>query len=124
LRLVVGATPEGDGPIARDTFAAAAMMARDPDVSPARTFRMSLAAPHLSRPALTAREAPDAWTLALRFEGRPRTLDGPGNFAIDAEGNLWVGNNYAYSRESRQPACGSEVLSRFTPTGRTYPGSP
>ncbi len=51
-------------------------------------------------------------------------MDGPGNFSIDAEGNLWVANNYAYSRQSRQPACGSDKIFRFTPTGQTYPGSP
>jgi hypothetical protein len=124
LKLLIFAGGSGDEPIPRDTLAAAMEIARNPSRRIARTFRMSLAAPHLYRPALGAREAPDAWTLALRFEGNPRSLDGPGNFAIDAEGNLWVGNNYAYSRKSRQPACGSEELARFTPTGQTYPGSP
>ena len=47
LRLVVGATPEGDGPIARDTFAAAAMIARNP----ARLARPDL-------PPLARRPAP------------------------------------------------------------------
>src|SRR5580693_3926939 len=51
-------------------------------------------------------------------------MDGPGNFSIDPEGNLWVANNYAYSRQSRQPACGSDKMFRFTPTGQTYPGAP
>jgi hypothetical protein len=69
-------------------------------------------------------ERPDAWTLALRFEGRPRGMDGPGNFAIDAQGNLWVANNYEYSRKSRQPTCFGRQLFRFTPTGRYFPGSP
>jgi streptogramin lyase len=115
------------GQQSRDTLEAVANVARYPWHGVRDLYKLSLAA--LGRrgtwqPALGSGEAPDAWTLALRFEGNPRTLDGPGNFAIDAEGNLWVGNNYIYSRKSRQPACGSEVLSRFTPTGQTYPGSP
>jgi hypothetical protein len=87
-------------------------------------YRLSLAAAHRRgtwSPALAQGEAPDAWTIALRFEGDPPGLDGPGNFAIDAEGNIWVANNYAYSRESRKPACGGDELFRFTPTGQTYP---
>ena len=51
-------------------------------------------------------------------------MDGPGNFAIDAKGSLWVGNNYEYSRESTNPSCFGKELIRFTPTGSTYPGSP
>jgi streptogramin lyase len=115
------------GAPARDTLEAVANVARYPWHGVRDLYKLSLAAAHLRgtwQPALGSGEAPDAWTLALRFEGSPKTLDGPGNFAIDAEGNIWVGNNYAYSRKSRQPACGSEVLSRFTPTGQTYPGSP
>jgi sugar lactone lactonase YvrE len=114
------------GPPAADTLAAVVNIARYPWHDVGGLFGLVLGAqvgPHWG-PALGAGEAPDAWTLALRFEGEPKTLDGPGNFAIDAEGNLWVANNYAYSRRSRQPACVSKVLSRFTPTGQTYPGSP
>jgi hypothetical protein len=120
-------TRASGGEPSRDTLEAVANVARYPWHGVRDLYKLSLAAAHRRgtwQPALGSGEAPDAWTLALRFEGNPRTLDGPGNFAIDAEGNLWVGNNYAYSRKSRQPACGSEVLSRFTPTGQTYPGSP
>jgi sugar lactone lactonase YvrE len=126
VRLLSKARAPGGAP-AHDTLAATVNIARYPWHDVRGLYRLSLAAAHRRgtwQPALGSGEAPDAWTLALRFEGDPRTLDGPGNFAIDAEGNLWVGNNYAYSRKSRQPACGSEVLSRFTPTGQTYPGSP
>jgi hypothetical protein len=111
----------------QDTLAAAVNIARYPWHDVRGLYKLSLAAGHRSdawQPSLGAGEAPDAWTLALRFEGDPPGMDGPGNFSIDAEGNLWVGNNYAYSRKSRQPACGSEKLFRFTPTGQTYPGSP
>jgi sugar lactone lactonase YvrE len=125
-RLLSKAREPGGAP-ATDTLEAVTNIARYPWHDARGLYKLSLAAAERRgtwQPSLGDGEAPDAWTLALRFEGNPRTLDGPGNFAIDAEGNLWVGNNYAYSRQSRQPACGSEVLSRFTPTGQTYPGSP
>jgi hypothetical protein len=123
--LLLHAGTPGGAPAA-DTLAAVVNIARYPWHNARALYKLSLGAKvrRSWQPALAAGEAPDAWTLALRFEGDPKTLDGPGNFAIDAEGNLWVANNYAYSRRSRQPACGSKVLSRFTPTGQTYPGSP
>jgi sugar lactone lactonase YvrE len=112
---------------AQDTLSAVVDIARYPWHDVRGLYKLSLAARHRRgtwQPSLGSGEAPDAWTLALRFEGDPPGMDGPGNFAIDAEGNLWVGNNYAYSRRSRRPACGSEKLFRFSPTGQTYPGSP
>jgi len=124
-RLLAEAGTPGGAPAA-DTLAAAANIARAPWHNVGDLYRLARGehARGPWQPSLGSSERPDAWTLALRFEGAPRTLDGPGNFAIDAEGNLWVGNNYAYSRRSRRPACGGQVLSRFTPTGQTYPGSP
>ncbi len=109
---------------AGDTLTAATNLARYPWRNVRALFRLSLRSAPRYTPALAPGRQPDAWTLALRFEGSPRGLDGPGNFAIDAEGNLWVGNNYEYSRESRQPSCFGTKLFRFTPTGQTYPGSP
>jgi sugar lactone lactonase YvrE len=125
-RLLSEARTPGGAP-ATDTLDAATNIARYPWHDARGLYRLALAAAARRgtwQPALGDGEAPDAWTLALRFEGSPRVLDGPGNFAIDKEGNLWVANNYDYSRKSRQPACGSEDLARFTPTGQTYPGSP
>lgn len=107
-----------------DTLEAAVAMARYPWHNSRALFGLSLRARGLFKPALDPRRQPDAWTLALRFEGSPRGLDGPGNFAIDHRGSLWVGNNYEYSRRSRQPTCFGRALFRFTPTGRTYSGSP
>jgi hypothetical protein len=126
VRLLSKARAPGGTP-AQDTLSAAVNIARYPWHDVRGLYRLSLAAAHRRgtwSPALATGEAPDAWTLALRFEGDRPGLDGPGNFSIDAEGNIWVANNYAYSRESRKPACGSEKLFRFTPTGQTYPGSP
>jgi hypothetical protein len=107
-----------------DTLEAVATIARYPWHDAAGLAKLARVARPLWSPVLAPGESSDAWTLALRFEGTPPGLDGPGNFAIDGGGNLWVANNYAYSRDSRKPACGSGKLFRFTPTGQTYPGSP
>jgi hypothetical protein len=68
--------------------------------------------------------APDAWTLALRFDGDGQSLSGPGNFAIDYKGDLWVSNNYQFSADVHTPVCGSDKVFEFSPTGQmtTYQG--
>ncbi|WP_300590681.1 hypothetical protein, partial [Microbacterium sp.] len=76
-----------------DTFRAFAQIARDPSAAPSELYDLSLTVAG-DRPGLMA--APAAWTLALRFDGDGQTLDGPGNFAIDPDGNIWVNNNYEY----------------------------
>jgi hypothetical protein len=125
-RLLSKARTPGGAP-ARDTLAAVVNIARNPWHDVRGLYKLALTAAARRgtwQPSLGSGEAPDAWTLALSFEGSPPGLDGPGNFTIDPEGNLWVANNYAYSRRSRQPACASDKVFRFTPTGQTYPGSP
>src|SRR5687767_11790286 len=50
-------------------------------------------------------------------------MNGPGNFAIDREGFLWVSDNY----EPAPPfelACAGERLLKFYPWGESFPGSP
>ncbi|MBS1845773.1 MAG: hypothetical protein JST53_15255 [Actinobacteria bacterium] len=123
-RLLSLAGAPGDHAPAVDTLEAVANVARYPWHDVAGLTKLARLAPPLWSPVLGAGEAPGAWTLALRFEGDPPGMDGPGNFAIDAEGNIWVANNYAYDRRPKVPACGSDKLFRFTPTGQTYPGSP
>ncbi len=114
----------GGGPAA-DTLTAAVDLARYPWHNAKGLFRLSLHSKRRFKPALARGSRPAAWTLALRFEGGvPRGLDGPGNLAVDAEGGIWVGNNYEYSRNSKNPTCFGRALFRFTPTGRYYPGSP
>jgi DNA-binding beta-propeller fold protein YncE len=114
----------GGGPAA-DTLTAIVDLARYPWHNTKGLFKLSLRAKARFKPALARGARPAAWTLALRFEGgRPRGLDGPGNFAIDAEGGIWVGNNYEYSRVLKRSTCFGRSLFRFTPTGRYYPGSP
>jgi hypothetical protein len=116
----------GHGPAA-DTLAALRNIARNPWHDVHGLYELAQTAGHKGGaigPSLGKNEEPDAWTLALSFEGSPPGLDGPGNFAIDGGGNLWVANNYAYDRRPKVPACSSDKLFRFTPTGQTYPGSP
>ena len=110
------------GAAAGDTLAAATNLARYPWHASEALFKLSRRLRARYRPVL--HKKPAAWTLALRFEGSPRAMDGPGNFAIDGRGTLWVGNNYEYSRESSEPSCFGRELLRYTPTGQTYPGSP
>ena len=78
-----------------------------------------------------ARELPpDAWVLILRFTGTNSSvqsaddlMNGPGAFAIDEEGYLWVNDNYE-PKAADQIACTGHRLLKFFPWGENYPGSP
>jgi len=107
-----------------NTLEAMVAIARYPWHNVRGLFGLSRLARPVFGPYLGRGERPDAWTLALRFEGVPRTMNGPGNIAIDAKGSLWVINNYEYTRNPIGNPCAGEQLLRFTPTGRGYPGSP
>ncbi len=87
-------------------------------------FKFARSAPAPYEPALGSGERPDGWTLALRFDGDGTSLDGPGNFAIDRRGNLWVNNNYNYGADPQVPQCASNELFKFTPDGRFASRSP
>ena len=50
-------------------------------------------------------------------------MNGPGNFVMDHEGDMWVSNNYTYA-PAGSLACASNVVLRFTPDGHYHPGSP
>jgi hypothetical protein len=98
-----------------DAFRALAEVARNPAVAdPERLFLLGR---RVRVPGGTLDQTPAAWTLALRFDGDGRSLSGPGNFAIDRDGNLWVNNNYEYARNVKLGMCGSDELFKFTPTG-------
>ncbi len=112
------------GPRPRSVLAAVAAIARNPWHNVNRLFALARGARQAYVPALTASQRPTAWTLALRFDGDGRTMNGPGNMAIDARGNIWVTGNYTYSRNPLAPVCGSPYVFKFTPTGRYVTGSP
>lgn len=99
-----------------DTFRAFASIARAPGTDPARVFSLTgVVALPAELPVLTS--PPAAWTLAVRFDGDGQSLGGPGNFAIDHEGNIWVNNNYQYAADPNMPVCDSDKLFRVSPTG-------
>jgi hypothetical protein len=114
--------PRGLAP--QGTLAAVAAIARNPWHDVGGLFDLARSGPAPYQPALGRHGRPDAWILALRFFGDGRSLNGPGNSAIDARGNVWVTNNYTYSRDPTAPVCGSRSFMKFTPTGRYAPGSP
>lgn len=114
------ATASSRGQVADDTFEALDQLVVEPALDAAGVFAAAQAPPASYAPALTA--APVAWTVALRFAGDGASMNGPGNFAVDHEGTLWVVNNYA--PEVDGASCGSQQLLRFTPSGEFVPGSP
>lgn len=87
-------------------------------------FALSLAGPRPYRGALRPKQQPPAWTLPVRFVGDGRSIDGPGNFAIDAKGNVYVANNYVYGKNPVIPRCGSKQLPKFKPDGRYARNAP
>lgn len=123
--LLALATAPGQ-PAPTNTFQAMGALARRPNgAGPTATdalFTLSATGPAPYAPVRT--DAPNAWTVVVRFDGGGGILDGPGNFAVDHEGNLWVPNNYDYDADPGATVCGSKEVLRFTPTGELYPGSP
>jgi len=111
--------PAGDTPT--DTLQAIHNIARYPGHNSRNLFKLSKKS-GFHQPALTS--APATWTIALRFVGNGREIDGPGNFAFDADGNAWVVNNYVYTRSPFKTACGGKQMLRFDPSGKDFPGAP
>ena len=106
---------------------AVASIAKYPWLNVAELFDLSLAQA-VYGPALAA--APDAWTLFLKFTGsfssvqdEHNLMNGPGAFAIDRKGFLWVNDNYVPEPPDR-PACAGKRLLKFYPWGESFPGSP
>jgi sugar lactone lactonase YvrE len=111
-------------PAPRGVLTALSAIARNPGHNVVKLSRLARTGPVPYRPALRPTQAPDAWTLALRFVGDDETMSGPGNMAIDARGNVWSTNNYVYSRDPAANVCGAKSLLKFTPTGQYVSGSP
>lgn len=119
------ARPQG-GARPTDTLAAAHAIAANPANHAAALFTLSRRASTYT-PALRSSQAPDAWTLALRYDGGGGLFDGPGEFAIDRSGNAYIVNNYVFSLDPKDQAgkvCGSQLLIKLTPDGRLAPDSP
>ena len=79
-------------------------------------------------PALPA--APTNWLLFLKFTGgfysvqdSDNLMNGPANFAIDARGYAWIGQNYV-PQPPDHFACAGNRLVELTPWGTNVSGSP
>ncbi len=118
--IAAATTPEGEAP--SDTFQAMVNVVHDPWHNVAELLAVSTLPPAPYQPALHL--PPDAWTLAIRFDGDGHSMAGPGNFAVDHEGNLWVLNNYQFNADVNVPVCGGDILLKFSPTGQYVEGSP
>ncbi|MCG6879351.1 MAG: hypothetical protein LJE96_09430 [Deltaproteobacteria bacterium] len=115
-------TTTPDGLVPENTLQAAINIAHFPwwNVDPLFAISQSI---EIYTPNLQS--APDAWTLAIRYEGNRHELDGPGNVAFDADGNAWIANNYTYSADRLDPnVCGDDHLIALTATGDDLPGAP
>ena len=90
-------------------------------------FKLSQVNP-VYQPALTQR--PTNWLLFLKitggfysFQDSTNLMDGPGNFAIDELGFVWINDNYD-PRPSGEFACAGRRLIKLYPWGENFPGSP
>jgi len=80
------------------------------------------------QPALTQR--PTSWLLFLKITGgfysdkdSNNLMNGPGNFAIDEQGFVWINDNYI-PRPDGEFTCAGERLIKLYPWGENFPGSP
>ncbi|MBF0552146.1 MAG: NHL repeat-containing protein [Deltaproteobacteria bacterium] len=113
--------PGGNAP--RDTLQAVVNIAHYPWQNVKSLFDLSQSYPPIPyHPVLTS--APDAWTLAVKYIGTGREFDGPGNMAVDKQGNIWITNNYTFGSNPLEPVCGGTLLLELTPTGADAPGAP
>jgi hypothetical protein len=130
--LFEAATPPGGSP-PRNVLEAVANIVKYPSYPgyPSNTddpvFLLSEVHP-IYQPALTQR--PTNWLLFLKITGgfysaqdSSNLMDGPGNFAIDERGFVWVNDNYD-PRPSGEFACAGRRLIKFYPWGENFPGSP
>lgn len=116
-RLFDLATPPG-GPRPTETLTALSNIARYPGRNAGGLFALS-AARRLYGPALDA--APSSWVLPIKFADPSMGMDGPGAFAFDAEGNLWMTNNYVFGTTTSEPC---DYFIKLQPNGQLFPGAP
>jgi len=90
-------------------------------------FQLARTAP-VYQPALAAR--PTSWLLFLKITGgfysaqdSSNLMNGPGNFAIDEQGYIYIDTNYM-PRPTGEYACASNRAVKLTPWGANAPNSP
>jgi len=123
------ATTVPGGPRPKSVLQAVANIAKYPWLNVAELFDLSFAQP-VYEPALAQGQPPDAWTMFLKFTGTfssvqdaNNLLNGPGAFAIDEKGFLWVNDNYIPQPPDKLACAGTRLL-KFYPWGENFPGSP
>jgi hypothetical protein len=106
-------TPAG-GTAPANTLQALLAIERNPMLPTGPVFALR-GFPAYYTPAL--QQPPSAWTLALLYTAGG--FDGPGNIAVDADGDLWSGNNFS-------PPGGTvgTTVTVISPTGVPILGSP
>jgi len=107
--LFAAATAPG-GATPTNTLQAALSIAQNPGNNVATLFTLSQSNSDYA-PVLPS--APDEWTIILQYYGNGTEFDGPGNMAVDAQGNIYITINY----DGQVNACGGKILSKLTPTG-------
>ena len=108
----------------QDTLQAILNIARYPAQNTKALLAYARTEPAYS-PALQS--SPDAWTLALRYDGNGKEMDGPGFIAFDEDGNAWIANNYLWKKGTRDPkgvVCGADDVMALSPVGKDLPGAP
>ncbi|MGH3198161.1 MAG: hypothetical protein ACRDNT_20095, partial [Streptosporangiaceae bacterium] len=105
------------GPAPQGTLAAVADIARNPAHNVRGLFALARSAPAAYRPALGPSGQPDAWVLALRFDGARPDAQRPRQQRDRRAGNVWVINNDTYSPDPRAAVCAGQLLFKFTPAG-------
>ncbi len=114
------ATPPG-GLAPDDTLQAAVNIAHFPWQNTAALWAFSLTV-NVYQPALDL--APQSWVLAIKYVGNGHEFDGAGNMAFDADGNVWITNNYVFRVNHSLPTCGGQLLIKLQPNGEDFPGAP
>src|SRR5262249_51448794 len=131
-KLLEAATPPG-GSAAGNVLQAIANITRNPSYPgfPVNTtdpvFMLSLERP-IYQPALS--ERPTSWLLFLKITGgfysaqdANNLMSGPGNFAIDGHGYVWLNMNFI-PEPPNVHACAGHRLLKFYPWGEPVPGTP
>jgi hypothetical protein len=126
------ATPPG-GPTPTNVLQAIANVTKNPAYpgyplnAEDPVFQLSQLNP-IYQPALTQR--PTNWLLFLKITGgfysaqdSSNLMNGPGNFAIDEFGFVWLNTNYQ-PRPPSEFACAGDRLIKFYPWGEPVPGTP
>ena len=130
--LITAATPAGQSPPANVLQALANVVNYPaypgyPDNNQDPIFLLSQVNP-IYQPALGHR--PISWLLFLKITGgfysqqdSDNLMNGPGAFAVDAQGFVWADNNYIPEPPGHFACAGTRVL-KFAPSGASAPGSP